>query len=193
MKTLDLSFDSILPEEITNYCGDIIFTTRMEYSQKSKKVIFYEDISKQYPPSVIRGILIQKLDLHFQEDDLIIGVDPGQRIGLSILYYGTEIENSFYSSVDGLVSHIIRVLGVLRARRKILKIGNGHMEIATQIVKTLNLKFCSSFELEFVDEYKTTMKIKNFNQRGRRDMLSAKFISSRQGSRRSILPLSIIG
>lgn len=138
-------------------------------------------------------MLIQRLDLHFQEDDLIIGVDPGQRIGLSILYYGVEIENSFYSSVEGVVSHIISILGALRARRKILKVGNGSMEIATQIVETLNLKFCSSFELEFVDESKTTMKIKNFNQRGRRDMLSARVISSRQGSRRSVLPLSIIG
>lgn len=138
-------------------------------------------------------MLIQKLDLRFQEDDLIIGVDPGQRIGLSISYYGAEIENSFYFSVEGLVSHIIRVLGVLRARRKILKIGDGNMSIAKQIVHTLNLKFCSSFELEFVDEYKTSLKIKNFNQRGRRDMLSAKFISSRKGLRQSVLPLSITG
>ena len=57
----------------------------------------------------------------------------------------------------------------------------------------LNLKFCSSFELEFVDERKTSPKIKNFNQRGKRDMLSAKFISQRDGYRFSIQPLSITG
>ena len=67
------------------------------------------------------------------------------------------------------------------------------MEIATQIVKMLNLKFCSSFELEFVDESRTSLKIKNFNQRGKRDMLSAKYISKREGYRHSILPLSITG
>lgn len=87
LKALDLSFDSILPEEITSYSGDIVLTTRTEYPQRSKKVVFYEDISKRCPPSVIRGILIQKLDLHFQEDDLVIGVDPGQR--LVCLYYTT--------------------------------------------------------------------------------------------------------
>ena len=57
----------------------------------------------------------------------------------------------------------------------------------------LNLKFCSSFESEFVDESKTSLKIKNFNQRGKPDMLSAKYISQREGYRHSILPLSIIG
>ena len=193
MKTLKLSFDSILPEDIPDYCGNIVLTTRTESPKKHKKaLLFYEDISKQYHASVIRGMLIQKLNLDFQEDNLILGVDPGQRIGLSVSYYGIEIENSFYSSITDLVFHIIEVLSSLRANRKILKIGDGNMEIAKQIVRMLNLKFCSSFELEFVDEYKTSLKIKNFNQRGKRDMLSAKFIAQRHGSRKLILPLSII-
>jgi len=34
---------------------------------------------------------------------------------------------------------------------------------------------------------------KNFNQRGKRDMLSAKFISHREGNRQLILPLSRTG
>jgi hypothetical protein len=51
------------------------------------------------------------------------------------------------------------------------------MCVTKQIVKILNLKFRSSFELEFGDESKTSLKIKNFNQRGKQDMLSAKYIS----------------
>ncbi len=136
---------------------------------------------------------MQRLNPDFEEEDLIFGVDPGQRIGLSIFYYGKEIESSFYSSVEELIFHIIEVLGGLRAKRKIVKIGNGNMKIAKQIVTMLNLNFCSSFELEFIDEQKTSLKIKNFNQRGKRDMLSAKYISQRDGYRHSILPLSMTG
>ena len=66
-------------------------------------------------------------------------------------------------------------------------------EIAKKIENLLNLRFCSSFELEYVDESKTSLKIKNFNQRGKRDMLSARYISQRDGYRHSILPLSITG
>ncbi len=137
--------------------------------------------------------MMQRLNPDFEEEDLILGIDPGQRIGLSIFYYGKEIESSFHFSVEELVFHIIQVLGGLRAKRKIVKIGNGNMKIAKQIVTALNLNFCSSFELEFVDEQNTSLKIKNFNQRGKRDMLSAKFISQREGYRHFILPLSMTG
>ena len=67
------------------------------------------------------------------------------------------------------------------------------MCVTKQIVKILNLKFRSSFELEFGDESKTSLKIKNFNQKGKQDMLSAKYISQRGGYRHSILSLSITG
>ena len=136
---------------------------------------------------------MQKLNLDFEEEHLILVVNPGEKNGLSIFYYGIEIERSFHTSIEGLVFHIIEILGGLRAKRKILKIGDGNMKIATQIVTMLNLKFCSSFELEFVDEQKTSLKIKNFNQRGKRDMLSAKYISQREGYRHHILLLSITG
>ena len=41
----------------------------------------------------------------------------------------------------------------------------------------LSLRNCFSFELKFVDEYKTNLKIENFNQKGKYDMLSVKYIS----------------
>ncbi|MFQ5441059.1 MAG: hypothetical protein ACE5DL_06315 [Nitrosopumilaceae archaeon] len=170
----------------------MILTTRKEYPPECKKPILDEDVFDHHF-TVIRGLMIQKLNLKYDEPDLVIGIDPGRQIGLSIFYFGKEIENSFYSSIEDLVLHLIGILGNLRANRKIIKIGNGNMEIAKKIETLLNLKFCSSFELEYVDESKTSLKIKNFNQRGKRDMLSAKFISQRKGYRYSVLPLSLTG
>jgi hypothetical protein len=192
LKVLNLPFDSILPEEISNYKGNLVLTTRKESPLKYKKPILYEDVFEQHF-TVIRGLMIQKLNLDYEEKDLVIGIDPGGRIGLSVFYFGKEIESSFHLSIEELILHIISILGNLRAKRKIIKIGNGNMNIAKKIEKLLNLRFCSSFELEYVDESKTSLKIKNFNQRGKRDMLSAKFISQREGYRYSILPLSLTG
>lgn len=189
LKTLNLSFDSILPNEISNYNGHLVLTTRKEAPIECEKPLLYEDIFELHP-TVIRGLMIQKLDLGFDPQELVIGVDPGQRTGLSVFYYGREIESSFYSSIEDLVKHIIQVLWGLQAKRKIVKIGDGNMILTKQIRNMLNLKFCSSLELEFVDERKTSLKIKNFNQRGKRDMLSAKYISQRDGYRYTVLPLN---
>jgi hypothetical protein len=67
------------------------------------------------------------------------------------------------------------------------------MNLAKKIITSLNLHFCSDFELEYVDERKTSLKTKNYNQRGKRDMMSAKYITQREGYRHFILPLSRTG
>jgi len=152
----------------------------------------YEEILGK-DPAVIRGLMIQKLESGLEKNELIIGIDPGQRTGLSVFYFGKEIERSIYTSIDRLVSHVAIMLAELKATRKIVKIGNGNMILAKKIMTKLNLHFCSDFELEFVDERKTSLKIKNYNQRGKRDMMSAKYISQREGYRHFILPLSRTG
>ena len=192
MKTLKLDYESLLPDQISDYDGDLVLMTSSETPKDIKIQALYEDIL-DLEPTVIKGLIWQKLGTTHYPDELLIGIDPGKRIGLSIYYYGSEIENSLYVSVPDLISHLVRILAGLRAKKKIVKIGNGNMKLAKKIINLLNLKYCSDFLLEFVDESKTSVKIKNYNQRGKRDMLSAKYISRRDGRRRFILPLSRTG
>ena len=167
-------------------------TTLSEAPKSIKIPALYEDIL-HLEPTVIRGLIMQKLGSTHYSDELLIGIDPGKRMGLSIYYYGREVERSLHISVEDLVSHLVRILAGLSAKKKIIKIGNGNMKLARKITNLLNLKYCSDFEIEFVDEQKTSIKTKNYNQRGKRDMQSAKYIIQREGSRHIILPLSRIG
>jgi hypothetical protein len=144
-------------------------------------------------PGIIRGLMIQKLEVGLEKNELVLGIDPGDRTGLSVYYFGKEIEKSLFTSIEGLVMHIANILAELKAERKIVKIGNGNMKLTKEIINLINLRYCSNFELEIVDESKTSLKIKNYNQRGKRDMMSAKYITQRQGFRHSILPLSRTG
>lgn len=192
LKFLKLEYDSIIPEEIDEYSGNIIFTTEAESPKSASRPILYQEILKE-DPTVIQGIIIEKLDSGLNPSDLVIGIDPGMRIGISVIYLGKEIERGLYTSTEELADHVAKILGGLKAERKIVKIGNGNMQVAKQITTLLNLKFCSHFELEFVDEHKTTKKIKNYNKRGERDMMSAKFITQREGYRHFVLPLSRTG
>lgn len=189
---MNLKYDSLLPDEIPTYPGNLIFTTDDESPRFASQAILNEEILKE-DPTVIQGIIIEKLDSGLNQSELLIGIDPGQRIGLSVSYLGKEIERGLYTSPEDLASHIAKILGGLRADRKLVRIGNGNMPVAKQITSLLNLRFCSHFELEFVDERKTTKKIKNYNKRGERDMQSAKYIAQREGYRHIILPLSKTG
>ena len=192
LKSLKLGYDSLLPEQIHDYHGDIVLPTISEIPESIKIPVLYEDIL-ELEPTVIEGLIMQKLDSVHYSDELLIGIDPGKRIGLSIYYYGREVEHSLHISVEDLVSHLVRILAGLRAKKKIIKIGNGNMKMAKKITNLLNLRYCSDFEIEFVDEQKTTIKTKNYNQRGKRDMQSAKYITRREGPRHLVLPLSRIG
>ncbi len=142
---------------------------------------------------MIRGLIIQKLEGGLDKNDLVFGIDPGQRTGLSVFYFGKEIERSIFTSIEDLVMHVAKILAELKAERRIVKIGNGNMNLAKEIIALLNLRFCSDFEVEFVDERRTSLKVKNYNQRGKRDMMSAKYITQREGDRHFILPLSRTG
>ena len=180
-----------MPEQIASFDGDLVLTTNAEVTKSNKIPILCEDIL-DFDPTVIRSLIMQKLG-YIPSSELLIGIDPGKRIGLSIFYYGKEIERSLYTSIDDLVFHLVRIFVELHPKKRIVRIGNGDMNLAKKITAVLNLNFCSDFEIEFVDERGTSVKIKNFNQRGKRDMLSAKFISHREGNRQLILPLSRTG
>ena len=188
MNALKLPFDSLLPESIPTYGGHLVLATTWEAPDMCRKPALYEDIFEK-PITVIRGLVMQKLDIGYSRE-LLIGIDPGKWMGLSVFYRGREIENSVHSSVDGLVSHIVRILGGLEAKHKIIRIGDGNMDVAQQVIGLLNIQSRSPFELELVNEQNTSMKIKNYNQRGKRDMLSARYITQREGTRYSILPHS---
>ena len=181
-----------MPSEIDTFKGDLIVTTEKEApKQITIPMLFDEIINKD--PIVVKGIITKLLNSSNNSSKLILGIDPGQRIGVSVTYLENEIARAFFVSLEKLIHYLISILAELPASRKIVKIGNGDMKTANKILELLNLKFCSKFEIEFVYESSTTLKIKNHNQRGKRDMLSAQFISQRSGISKSVLPLSIIG
>src|SRR3990172_145240 len=156
LNTLKLQYDSLLPEEINTYEGSLILTTFKESPKFSQKPILHEEIIDK-EPAVIRGLMIQKLEGGLDKNDLVLGIDPGQRTGLSVFYFGKEIERSIFTSIEDLVMHVAKILAELKAERRI------------------------------------SLKVKNYNQRGKRDMMSAKYITQREGYRHFILPLSRTG
>ena len=187
-----MGYDSILPEEVTSSDKRLILTTPGESSKIHSNLVLFEE-EFDHDPTIVRGKIVKKLESGLHRNLLVIGIDPGSRMGVSVFYYEKEIESSIYTSVEELVSHIVNILVGLGAERKVVKVGNGNMKIARQITNMLNLRFCSHFELEFVDERRTSLRVKNYNKRGTRDKISARYITQRDGYRHLVLPLSRTG
>lgn len=162
-----------------------MLTTAAESPPGCDKPVLHEDILECHP-TVIRAMMVQKLSAHPGEWGLVVGVDPGRRTGLSVFYCGREIESSFYASAGVLASHIVHLLGRLQARTRVVKIGDGEMGVARRIASMISRAPCPPFDLEFVDEHRTSPRTKNLNQGGRRDRLSARYISQRDGRRHRI-------
>ncbi len=104
--------------------------------------------------TVLRGKILEKLDDVRLEDELIMGIDPGKRTGFSAYFLGSEIANSLYMTIDKLIDEIISILSQLRAKKRLIKIGNGDMKLTNKITNLLNLRYCSDFDVEIVDESK---------------------------------------
>lgn len=189
LTVLKMEFDSILPYETDFEIKRLVLTTIEESNQiKGNMKLYEEDFDAS--PTVIKGRIVEKLQRGLNDDFLIIGIDPGKRSGMSVQYYGKEIEISSFYSYNDLVSHVVQILGGLKASSKIVKVGNGNMYIAKKIINLINVSYCSHFEVELVDEQKTSVRSRYHNKRAERDKLSARYISQRNGNRKLVLPPS---
>lgn len=177
LRIIGARYDSILPEEIESYAGSLVLTTRKEAPPGSTKSMLFEE-ALALQPAVLQGRILEKIE-RGTGGKLVLGVDPGSSSGLSVHYFGREIESSLHPSVEELISRMIMIMTGLQAERRIVKIGNGNMSMVREIGTKLKAKF-PLFELELVDERSTSPKIKNFNQRGKRDRLSARYITQRE-------------
>ena len=125
-----------MPSEIDNFDGDLVVTTEKEApKQISIPMLFDEIINKD--PIVVKGIITKMLNSSTNSSKLVLGIDPGQRIGVSVTYLENEIARAFFVSLDKLIHYLISILAELPAARKIVKIGNGDMKTVSYTHLTL--------------------------------------------------------
>ena len=106
-----MNFDSILPSEIPSFDGDLILTTEKEAPRNSKIPLLFDDITEK-DVIVIQGLISQKIDSGLNEDQLLLGIDPGKQIGLSVYYLGNEISSSFFFSTDRLIEQVLSLIHI---------------------------------------------------------------------------------
>jgi hypothetical protein len=184
LRLMELQFDSLSPEEAAVSNAKVIITTQDEAGIVNKKGIVMIDTELEKYPAIAKAkILRSVIGEQVIDDQLIIGIDPGSRIGISAIYLHHEIASAVVeSSPQDAINHIAAMLGGIESRKKVVKIGDGNITMAVQIARMLKIKFKDSVSIEIVDEHGTSLpQNTDANRRGIRDRSSARAIAFRTG------------
>ena len=111
---------------------------------------------------------------------LVIGIDPGNRIGIFAFYRNYELDSLVCNSIDSAVNIVVNFLYSIESNEKLVRIGDGNPSVANTIVKEIKRRFGNSIRIEIVNEYGTSRYAVS-NSSWRKDQDSAKKIALRVG------------
>ena len=181
LKLLQLNYEELSPSEAVNSYSRIIITSKEESSIFKKKNIMV-DSELNENPVIIKAKILRKLIKSHTYDQLTIGIDPGNRIGISIFYLHDEIESVVLSTIELTLNFIIEVLSEIKAKKKIVRIGDGNINMARSIAFLIKTNFKDLVHVEIVNEHGTSSTQNNeSNRRILKDKSSARLIAFRNG------------
>ncbi len=181
LKEMNISFESVPPGENVNLDVSLILTTRREKKQiGNRKMLCLEDIvgDDAVAKEKIFSILYSS-----GKDILIVGIDPGERTGVVAYYREKEILKEVTRSLEETLSSVDGLVRNSRASRKVIRIGDGNLNMARTIGKSLLQSFEDKVEVEIVNERGTSTIPNPHHIKESRDLKSARIISFRKGKR----------
>jgi hypothetical protein len=179
LKNVGLEYVSMIPEEVSSLKAAVIITTKNEATiMDNENVVIYSDINPY--PLLFKAKILKNMTGNVQDDILVIGVDPGTRIGICILYLQAELHRMVECSSANAIKLITILLQGIPAKQKIVRIGNGHATVAHNIAFELRKRFKNEVRIELVNEFGTSRNATS-NRRGNKDEASARSIASREG------------
>ena len=178
LKSMNIRFSSLSPEEASRTNAKIIITTKNEASLIRREDLIF-DFQLDTSPALFKAMLLKNLTGNYIEDILVVGVDPGNRIGIYVLYLHTELYSTVRSSLREAIKFITNILSCINSSKKILKIGNGDSIKCNHIAQEIKNQN-GSVRIEIVNEFGTSRNILP-NCRRNRDVGSAKSIAFRSG------------
>lgn len=178
---MDLRFESLSPEQAAASNAKIIITTKDEAEIVRRKDVLLDTELDKYPV-LLKAKILRNIMGSYHDDQLTIGIDPGTRIGISIIYLHNEIDSIVESSEDSTIQLVSVLLSGIRSNKKIVRIGAGNIAMAKRIAWITKARFKDLVDIEIVNEYGTSLpQNTDINRRGVRDRSSARTIALRRG------------
>ncbi len=172
-----MSFRSVIPGEAGVEDCDVVLTTRQEVERfKDGDAISIEDLDEN--PLVMKAQVLAKVG--GEGRDLVIGIDPGSRIGLAIFYAGAGLGSHTFNSRASLYKTIFGLVRRVPNSRCIVKIGNGSRELASKLAWDIG-RTLTGVTIEIVNEEGTSARNVRFRSLPK-DQSAAARIAFRKGA-----------
>jgi hypothetical protein len=176
LKRTHLRFSSLAMGERVNPAKQLVVTSRKEVSEFEDAVAI-EDLSDD--AIVMEGQLLSRL-LEEPRKNLLIGIDPGSKIGMAIFYAGKELGAFTLNSVERSVEALTLLVNEIPHMSLSVKIGAGVPKSSSKLAQMLRERLPTSASIEMVNESGTSG-----GKRGAvgatRDQRAAARIASRKG------------
>jgi hypothetical protein len=153
LKRTHLRFSSISPGQPANPAQDLVLTSKREVPAFGESAVAIEDLSED--PLIMEGQLLSRL-LEESRRNLLIGIDPGSRIGVVMFYGGRELGALTTNSVERLADLVVAVVRDVPHSSVSVKIGGGEPRSSLRLARLLRERLPQSTSIEIVDESGTS-------------------------------------
>jgi hypothetical protein len=179
LKEKDINFLSLIPGEIVPSRAELVISTEKEKNKvpHPKILLFKEESELDCLMMEVKKLLLGKETY----DKIVIGIDPGEAIGLAVLADGKVIEEANCFCSRELISSILKILRSVNfsVTNVTVKIGNG-VPVYIELLHNLDEALPSQVMLEVVGEAGTNRPLKA-HSRKIRHISSAIRIAARTG------------
>jgi len=153
LKKTHLRFSNLSPGEVVDSGRDLVLTSKSEVAALGGSVVAIEDLSED--SMIMEGQLLSRL-LGSSRRNLVIGIDPGSRIGLAMFYSGRELGALTKNSVEKSVDLLVAFAKDVPCSSLSVKIGGGEPRSSLQLARSLRERLPPSASIEIVDESGTS-------------------------------------
>jgi hypothetical protein len=185
LKSRNIPFISLTPYDPVPMEIKVVLTTERE-----RPLIRHENVLALKEGEDAQALInqaLQQAEGKSGYEEIVIGVDPGEILGLAVLADGKVIKTGNCFSIKEAVDEIEKIVESLKdvkAGSIIVKIGDGAPEYKEKLLKALDNRLPPNVELESVSEAGTDRHISEAkHRRGIRDIVSAIKIAERSGQK----------
>ncbi len=152
LRRAGLPFVSMVSGSDLRECS-LVLTTATEAGEYGEQALAVDDLDEN--PGVFKGQIVSRLA--GSDGVMLIGVDPGTRIGMAVFYGETGLAFSTFESTDALRSSVGAFVRRVPAKKFVVRVGNGNPAMAADIVAELKREV-SNATFEVVDESGTSVR-----------------------------------